>query len=92
MHVVKTSAKGQVVIPAEIRDRIGLQPGDRVLVQLVGEKVVIEAVPEDPVGAVHGLLRGEPSLTGVLEEERRAEDAREDERAGLVRPAGVSRG
>ena len=29
MPIVKTSSKGQVVIPAEIREKIGLKPGGR---------------------------------------------------------------
>lgn len=35
MPIVKTSAKGQVVIPAKIRNTIGLKPGGKVLVTLV---------------------------------------------------------
>jgi len=35
MPIVKTSAKGQMVIPAEIREKIGLKPGGRALITLV---------------------------------------------------------
>jgi len=77
MPVVRTSAKGQVVIPAELRERIGLRPGGKVLVTLAdGRKVVIEPIPDDPIEAACGMLRGGPSLTQSLLKVRREEDAR----------------
>jgi len=35
MPIVRTLAKGQIVIPAAIRKKIGLKPGSKVLVTLV---------------------------------------------------------
>lgn len=59
MAIVKTSAKGQVVIPAELRERIGLRAGGKVLVTLADTgKVVIEPVPDDPIEAACGMLQG----------------------------------
>lgn len=40
----KVGAKGQVVIPKELRDRVGLQPGTEVSFALDGERVVVWAV------------------------------------------------
>jgi AbrB family looped-hinge helix DNA binding protein len=45
MPSVTVSTKGQIVIPKDIRDRIGLAPGDRVEVRLKGR--TIELVPDD---------------------------------------------
>lgn len=80
MAVVKTSAKGQVVIPKEIREEIGLKPGGKVLVTSAGKKAIIEAVPEDPIEATCGMLRGGPSLTKALLEDRREELEREEKK------------
>lgn len=87
--MVKTSAKGQVVIPADLRQRIGLRPGARVLVTLAGErKVAVEPVPDDPIEAACGMLRGGPALTDALAKERKGEHAREERNsARFVRPA-----
>ena len=89
MPVVKTLAKGQIVIPAQIRKKIGLKPGKKVLVTLVEKsKVTIEPVPDDPIEAACGMLRGGPSLTRALIRERREDYAREEKKfAGFVRHA-----
>jgi AbrB family looped-hinge helix DNA binding protein len=88
MPIVTTSAKGQVVIPADLRERIGLKPGAKVLVTLAGEtKVTIEPVPDDPIEAACGFLKGGPPLTRALLRERREERKREEaKRARLFRP------
>ncbi len=72
MPIVRTSANGQVVIPAEIREEIGLEPGGKVLVTRADDRtVLIRVVPDDPIGAAHGMLKGGPSLTKALLMERR---------------------
>lgn len=82
MPIVKTSSKGQVVIPAEVREKIGLKPGDKVLVRLADDnRVTIEPVPDDPITALRGILKGGSSLTKALLRERRKDRQREEKKA-----------
>jgi AbrB family looped-hinge helix DNA binding protein len=74
MKTVTTSAKGQVVIPKEIRDKIGLKPGSRAVVEVVGNHAEISALPDDPVGFFCGAFKEGSSLTEALLKVRR-EDA-----------------
>lgn len=94
MPIVKTSAKGQVVIPVKIRNTIGLTPGGKVLVTLSGEKTVtIEPLPDDPIKALRGILKGGPSLTKALLRERRKDRQREAKKfARFVRHHGLGPG
>lgn len=79
MPIVKTSAKGQVVIPVEIREKLGIKPGDMVLVTCVDERrVTIEPLPGDPIEAACGSLRDGPSLIALLLKERQHERQREE--------------
>jgi AbrB family looped-hinge helix DNA binding protein len=77
MPVVKTSSKGQVVIPVNIRKKLGIKPGQKVNLTLVGDKAVITALPEDPIKALRGLLKGKPSMAKALLADRKKELERE---------------
>lgn len=93
MPIVKTSAKGQVVIPTAFRQKIGLKPGARVLITLTDQDtVILRPVPDNPIQAACGLLKGGPSLTQALLKERQEDRKREEAKyARLVRPDGISR-
>jgi AbrB family looped-hinge helix DNA binding protein len=79
MSVVKTSSKGQIVIPVEIRRKLGIKPGQRVNLTLIEDKAVITPLPQDPIRALRGVLKGEPSMTKDLLRERKEEMKREKE-------------
>jgi AbrB family looped-hinge helix DNA binding protein len=89
MATVKVLAKGQIVIPAEIRKKTGLRPGKKVLLTLVDQhKVIMEPIPDDPIEAACGMLRGGPSLTRALLKERQKDHAREKKKfARFIRAA-----
>jgi looped-hinge helix DNA binding domain, AbrB family len=79
MAVVKLSKKGWVVIPKEIRERYDLHPGDEInIIDYAGNIAIIPAL-KDPIHEVRGMLKGGPSLTKALLEERRKEREREEE-------------
>lgn len=89
-HFVKVSSKGQVVIPAELRRKVGLEPGQQVAVYLDGEDVVVHPVPENVIESLSGRFEGGPSLTAELVKEHQEEIAREErESARRLRRSGV---
>lgn len=74
---LKISNKGWVVIPAELRKKYDLKPGDEV--QIVDYGGVLALVPslEAPVEGSAGVLKGKRSLSEALLKERRADYKRE---------------
>ena len=78
---MKVGPKGQVVIPKEIRDELGIEPGQEVLVDSEnGEARVRRTI--DLQGLI-GLLRDGAS-TADLEEERRLDREREERKLRSV--------
>ncbi len=75
----KVGPKGQVVVPKEIRDRLGIRPGDEVVIDEVDDEVRIRRLPT--WGHLRGLLKGDDSLTEALEADHREELARDERRA-----------
>lgn len=75
----KVSSKGWVVIPAEIRKRYGIKPGQEV--QFIPEKDHLTLVPamEDPVHQTSGKYKGKTSLVKALLKSRK-EDLEHEER------------
>jgi len=45
----KVTSTGSVVIPADIRKREGINPGDRVSVVAIGNKIVIQKPNPEPI-------------------------------------------
>ncbi len=83
MAVVKTHAKGQIVIPKDIRDNLGIMPGKPVSVKLVDDHVEIRPLPDDPIESLTGIFKDHPkSLAAELLNERKR-DGRIDEKRSL---------
>lgn len=56
MNAVTISSRYQIVIPKEIRDALGLKPGQKVQAIRRGQR--IELVPLRPLEELRGFLRG----------------------------------
>jgi len=78
MPTVIASAKGQIVIPKKEREKVGIKPGLRVVVQAVGDHIEIRPLPENPVDYFCGIFKGGPSLTRALLQDRQEEMNREN--------------
>jgi len=90
MAAVKVSKKGWIVIPKEIRERNKIYPGDKVQVVDLAGRIAIIPMPEDPIATGLGMLKGGPSLTKALLEERRQELEREERDLPPPRQSGSS--
>lgn len=56
MHTVTISPKYQVVIPKEIREALGLRPGQRMRVMEYDGR--LELIPDRDISELKGFLRG----------------------------------
>ena len=74
---LKISSKGWVVIPADLRRKYDLKPGDEVHVVDYGGVLSLIPTSEDPLQAAAGMLAGKTSLTEALIDERKDERNRE---------------
>jgi AbrB family looped-hinge helix DNA binding protein len=75
MPIVRALSKGQIVIPAEIRKRLHIEPGTELqLMEYAGVLYLIPPV-EDPIEAACGILPSKPSLAQKLLSDRK-KDAR----------------
>jgi antitoxin PrlF len=74
------SSKGQVVIPAELRERLGLEKGTPAVWSEEKGRLVLTPITEQRLNEIVGLLKprpGEPSMFDELFAERERERKRE---------------
>jgi AbrB family looped-hinge helix DNA binding protein len=82
MPIVKIHAKGQIVLPKEIRDKLGVKPGAALSIKLVDNHAEITPLPDDPIEFLTGILKEYPRSLAIelLEERRRDKDRDEKNR------------
>lgn len=56
MLASKLSSKGQIVIPKEVRDALGLKPGQVVVFVTVGNTVSL--IPQKDIAELRGIAKG----------------------------------
>ena len=76
MAVTQLSKNGRVLIPRQLRKKYGLRLGGRVQLAEEEGRLVLMPVPEDPIAAATGFLKGKFSLTQDLVREHREEALR----------------
>lgn len=77
MELLKVTSAGQLSLPARIRRRWGTQ---RVAIEDHGDSVILRPVPDDPIEAARGALKGRIPPSEAIRER-----AREDERHTVER-------
>ncbi len=75
---VKVSKKGGIIIPKGVRQRHNIRPGDKMEFVELGGSVSLVRLPEDPIAAGLGILKGGKSMKEYLEEKR--QELEEEER------------
>jgi AbrB family looped-hinge helix DNA binding protein len=74
LQATTVSTKGQIVIPSEIRETLGISAGTRVIFTVEGNRLVLQPVNEKLIDDTMGMFAGGPSMADELQRERRAED------------------
>ena len=86
----KVSSKNQISIPSEARRRLGIEPGDRLSVEIVDETMVLRRRPQRASDRLWGIAAGkgwyEPDPVTYVRELRDELEADLIEREKLVHP------
>ena len=67
----RVSARGQTVIPAEIRKKAGVKAGTRLYWLYEDGFIKAVTLPDDPIRGIMGTFKGRGPMTAELLEERR---------------------
>ena len=70
------SSKGQIVIPAALREELGIEAGTRVAIQREDNHLVIQPLTEGFISSLRGCCKGKDSLVAAREREHRIEKDR----------------
>lgn len=69
MPVARVSSKGQITLPASCRRALGINPKDRVVVEIDGDRIIVRPIPD--LLELEGFLG--KGLPGDVEEARMRE-------------------
>ena len=72
MSIATLSSKSQLVLPADVRRRLGLRPGDRLVIEVEGDHAIIRKAPSSDVDALAEL--GSELWRGYTEDLGRARE------------------
>jgi len=79
--ITTVSSKGQLVIPAKMREALGIKTGTRVSIALKGNELILrpstELVAQQLIAELSGMTGGGESMADELNEDRRSEGAGE---------------
>jgi len=67
----KVTAKGQITIPAELRQKCGIKNGTRIIVIDNGNSIILKPVTEQYLKKLQGSLKGKGGLKVLIEERRK---------------------
>jgi AbrB family looped-hinge helix DNA binding protein len=82
MHTSTVTQKGQIVIPAPLRRKLGFDQGTKVVIVEADGGIEVRPLDSDYFAQFAGMLPGEGAATQALLDERKKETAREDDRTG----------
>ncbi len=70
------SSKGQIVIPAALRDELGIEAGTRMAIQRQENHLVLQPITQEFISSLVGCCKGKTSLVEAREREHRIEKHR----------------
>jgi len=67
----RANAKGQIVIPAALRRKYGIEEGTRITVYDNGDSIVLKPITEQYLKKLQGSLKGTGALKALIAERRK---------------------
>ena len=80
MDAAYVTTKGQLVIPARIRRKLGIKPGTKVCFVERGGEILFQPVTKEYIRSVCGMLKSASSVTEELLSDRKKDKEREEAR------------
>ncbi len=80
METSYVTTKGQLVVPAKLRRKLGIKPGTKVCFVERGNEILFQPVTKEYIRSVCGMLKSDTSVTEELLEERAKDKKREESR------------
>lgn len=78
MDAAYVTTKGQLVIPARIRRKLGIKPGTKVCFVERGGEILFQPVTKEYIRSVCGMLKSTTSVTQELLADRKKDRDREE--------------
>ena len=78
MYKTIVSAKGQVLIPAELRRKYGIKPGTKICFLERGSEITLQPVTTEYFRSHVGMFKSKTSMTKALLRERALDKKREE--------------
>ncbi|MGE5341267.1 MAG: AbrB/MazE/SpoVT family DNA-binding domain-containing protein [Candidatus Omnitrophota bacterium] len=78
MNMTVMTARGQVVIPEMIREKLHLKKGTRLYVEERNNEIILKSVTSEYFASIPGILSTKGKLSKMLLEERKQEREKED--------------
>ena len=86
MEIAYVTTKGQLVIPAKIRRKLGIKPGTKICFVEREHEVLFQPLTKEHIRNFAGMLKSPTSATAALLAERRLDKKREDKKGAKRRP------
>ena len=80
METTTMTSKGQIVIPAHIRDHLGLKKGIKLCISEKGRTLIIQPLTQDYFEQMAGVLPSNGQLTKTLLKERHKDKTKENQK------------
>ena len=80
MESAYVTSKGQLVIPAKIRRKLGIKPGTKIYFVEREHEVLFQPVTKEHIRNLAGMLKSPTAATAELLKERKLDKEREDKK------------
>lgn len=78
METAYVTSKGQLVVPARLRQKYGIKPGTKVCFVERNHEIIFQPVTKEYIRSLCGMLQSETSVTKELLEDRARDKEREE--------------